>query len=63
MKIFIGAHSDLASTLRNKFRKSLISIIYLFKIFFIYHVIGNINISKIGFSLENYIKNTDSFLD
>jgi len=24
---------------------------------------GNINISKIGFSLENYAKNTDSFLN
>jgi len=46
MKIFIGAHSDFASTPRNEFRKSLISIIYLFKISFIHHVIDNTNYIK-----------------
>jgi len=34
MKIFIGAHFDFASTLRNKFRKSLISNLSIQDIFY-----------------------------
>jgi len=34
MKIFIGAHFDFASTPRNKFRKSLISNLFIYSRYF-----------------------------